>query len=223
MLYARQCEKNRDTVNNEHALNYIREFLAKNPTIVDNNLTIHFGKRLVRKEYSIQELVRFVSARLPKKTKENASIDTYSYSFFECDKEKIQEVFTSATRAILTTDNSEELRTLLSRKLSLYESLNIIKVKIGADSFDGYIGMVLDNGKVILDKFFDDRKTGKIATDNAIYIINEEDFEKVTRMSKSETIEAINKGLISAVRFFHSGDYERRVKNILTRKKEMPQ
>ena len=223
MLYARQCEKNRDTVNNEHALNYIREFLAKNPTIVDNNLTIHFGKRLARKEYSIQELVRFVSARLPKKTKENASIDTYSYSFFECDKEKIQEVFTSATRAILTTDNSEELRALLSRKLSLYESLNIIKVKIGADSFDGYIGMVLDNGKVILDKFFDDRKTGKIATDNAIYIINEEDFEKVTRMSKSETIEAINKGLISAVRFFHSGDYERRVKNILTRKKEMPQ
>mgnify|MGYP000830377539 CR=1 FL=1 len=227
MLYAKYCEKNGDTTKALYAQDYIKRFLEKNPTLIASNLTIRFtkksGQKKFWKEYQIQELVRFANIKLPKAVKKEDKIDTYSYSFFECSEEKTREIFANFTRGLSIADNSEELKALLSRKLALYKSLNITKVKIGVDSFDGYVGLVLDNGKVILDKFFEDRKVGKIATDNAIYIIREEDFEKVTRMSKTTALEAINSGLIDAVRFFHSGDYENRVKSYLTRKKPSQQ
>ena len=111
------------------------------------------------------------------------------------------------------------LLNLYQTMITVYESLNIIKVKIGIDSFDGYVGLVLDNGKVILDKFYEDRKVGKIANDNAIYIVREEDFEKITKMSKTEAIAAINAGKIDAVRMLHSTHYESRVINYLNRVK----
>lgn len=156
---------------------------------------------------------------LKKNEESNKKFDEYNYSFFECSKEKIRELFSTYKKGIANVDNSEELKEILNRKIALYESLNIVRLKIGIDSFDGYIGLVLDNNKVILDKFFEDIKRGKIATDNAIYIIRSEDFEKVTRMSKTEAMEAINLGFIDAIRIFHSGDYEKRVKSYLSRKK----
>ena len=126
-------------------------------------------------------------------------------------------MFASFTKSLSGHDNSEELKEILRRKLALYESLNIIKVKIGIDSFDGYVGLVLDNGKVILDKFYEDRKTGTIATDNALYIVQLADFEKITKMSKTEAIKAINAGEINAVRMLHNKNYEHRVKSYLSR------
>ena len=156
---------------------------------------------------------------LLRKQKKEDNIDIYDYSFFECSEEKAREMFASFTKSLSDHDNSEELKEILRRKLALYESLNIIKVKIGIDSFDGYVGLVLDNGKVILDKFYEDRKVGKIANDNAIYIVREEDFEKITKMSKTEAIAAINAGKIDAVRMLHSTHYESRVINYLNRVK----
>ena len=54
-----------------------------------------------------------------------------------------------------------------------------------------------------------------IFVDNAIYIVREYEFEKITRMSKTQAIEAINLGIIDAKRIFHSGEYEERVKKFV--------
>lgn len=221
MLYARYCEKNNDPTNYQYALSYIARFLEENPSLIASNLTIRFTKRLGKKrawkEYKIQDLVMFVNPRIPKKAKKEDKLDKYNYSFFECSEENKRELFTQYTRYLTDSNNSEELKSILNRKLALYASLNIIQIKIGVDSFDGYVGLVLDNGKVILDKFYEDRKTGTIATDNALYIVQLADFEKITKMSKTEAIKAINAGEINAVRMLHNKNYEHRVKSYLSR------
>ena len=84
-------------------------------------------------------------------------------------------------------------------------------LKIGINSFNGYLGLCLEDGTIILDKFYDNLEKGKISHDQAIYITDEEEFEKVTILSKKECIDQIKKGKVKAKRIYHQGFWEDKI------------
>lgn len=224
MNHALICESNYDLEGFQFAIAYLQTFLNENPQLIDQNFTLLFsktnhktGKNQVIKEIKISDIVAFIH----KKTHEETSnpLEIYNYSFFEPEGQEIKHIFRDFYQTCTNPENSEELQEKLFRKIKLYESLNPIALKIGIDSFDGYIGFVLANGYVILDKLYENRKNGKIATNNAIYITSLADFENVTKMSKTATIAAIATGKIQVRRIVHEGNYEEKVKTYLTRKK----
>lgn len=143
------------------------------------------------------------------KTRKKKQVDKYNYNFFEEDVEFSKEILSHVTK-LNNPKNTDKLKKILERKLDLYNSIGYSKIKIGKNSYDGYIGFVIDN-KVILDRLFSDLNSYTIAIDNAIYIVNENDFDEITKMSKQKVIEAINNNLIDAKRIIHNGKYESKV------------
>lgn len=81
----------------------------------------------------------------------------------------------------------------------------------GKDTFDGYVGYIYPNGKVVLDKFYDDADKKKVASEEAIYVMDLDDFYTLSHLSKSKII--ANR---LCKRFYHRGDWQERVKKEIT-------
>lgn len=84
----------------------------------------------------------------------------------------------------------EELKRLYISKKVLFDKTSNYRVVEGLNTFDGYIAYVYQNGKVILERFFERKKDGRevIATDQAIYVMNIGEFYAISKLSKSEII-----------------------------------
>lgn len=95
---------------------------------------------------------------------------------------------------------------LFMEKKELYDSSDpFFRVK-GKETFDGYIGFVYPNGRVVLDKFYDDADSGKLADGHAVYAMSIQDFYELSKLSKSEIIR--NK---LCHRYIHKGDWSDKV------------
>ena len=102
--------------------------------------------------------------------------------------------------------HQERLLELFIEKKELYDSSDpFFRVK-GRDTFDGYIGFVYPNGRVVLDKFYDDADNGRLADGHAVYAMSIQEFYELSRLSKSEIIR--NK---LCNRYIHKGNWTDRV------------
>lgn len=214
MTYADYLKTQNDEQRYSYAIEYLKNYLDSNLDLLKKQYTIPLLYRTKNQstEYSIRNISVYLKKYLKENRAKSENIEKYDYNFFESDNNKTREILKKALKLSLEIDNSDELKKLLERKIELYTSLNYTSIKIGVDSYEGYIGFRLENGYIILDKLFDNIKEGKIANNNAIYIINENEFEKITRMTKTQTIEEISKGTIKAKRIIHSGNFENKVK-----------
>ena len=108
---------------------------------------------------------------------------------------------------------------LFMEKKRLYDSSDpFFRVK-GKNTFDGYIGYVYPNGRVILDKFYDDSERNSLADGHAVYAMSIQEFYELSKLSKSELIK--NK---LCKRYIHKGNWAQRVleNEILPSSKEQP-
>ena len=97
---------------------------------------------------------------------------------------------------------------LFYQKKQFFDTSEPLLRVMGKDTFDGYIGYIYPSGRVILDKFYEDSKTKKLAQDVAIYSMGIDDFYRLSQLSKSEIIrDRLCK------RFYHRGDWQQRVLN----------
>lgn len=102
--------------------------------------------------------------------------------------------------------HQERLLEVFMEKKELYDSSDpFFRVK-GKGTFDGYIGFVYSNGRVVLDKFYDDADSGKLADGHAVYAMEIQEFYELSRLSKSEIIR--NK---LCNRYIHKGNWMNRV------------
>ena len=92
-------------------------------------------------------------------------------------------------------------------KKEFFDSSDPFLKVMGKDTFDGYVGYIYPNGTVILDKFYDNVKTKKLAEEHAIYCMKLDDFYLLSQLSKSTIIA----GKLCK-RFYHRGDWQSRVK-----------
>lgn len=126
----------------------------------------------------------------------------------------IDEEIIERTRGFCNEKDEEERRLHRERLLDLfiekkefYDSCDPFYRIKGHNTFDGYIGYIFTNGKVVLDKFYDDVTSGKVADGHAIYVMNIDEFYELSQLSKSELIR--NK---MCRRYVHRGDWQSRVK-----------
>lgn len=82
----------------------------------------------------------------------------------------------------------------------------------GKNSFDGYIGYIYSNGAVILEKFFENSETGKLANNQAIYVMDISEFYNLTNLSKTTII--ANK---LCKRFIHKGNWQEKIQKEISR------
>lgn len=133
-------------------------------------------------------------------------------------KGSMDEDFTSMVKTGTSSMDEEERRLLQERlanlyleKKSLYESSDPYSILRGIKTFDGYYAYVYPNGKVILDKYFENVSTGRLAKDNAIYVMDFVDFYELSHLSKSELI-----GHEKCFRIIHAGNWQEKVRNVIS-------
>ena len=133
-------------------------------------------------------------------------------------KGSLDEAFSKMVKAG-TSNMSEEDRKIQQEKLaslyldkkSLYESSDPYSILRGINTFDGYFAYVYPNGKVILDKYFENVSKGRLARDSAIYVMDFGDFYELSHLSKKELI-----GHEKCFRIIHAGNWQQRVRDVIS-------
>lgn len=82
----------------------------------------------------------------------------------------------------------EHLMNLYMDKKSFFDSSNPFCMLKGKSTFSGYVGYCYSNGKVILDKYYENEKTKRLAFGEAIYVMDLPSFYLLSKMSKAEII-----------------------------------
>lgn len=77
---------------------------------------------------------------------------------------------------------------------------------MGKNTFNGYIGYVYPNGRVVLDRFYDKQNDSTLADGNAVYAMNIEEFYELSKLSKSELIRSK-----LCRRYIHKGNWTSKV------------
>jgi len=102
--------------------------------------------------------------------------------------------------------HQQRLLELFMEKKRLYDSSDPFYRIKGKDTFEGYIGYIYKNGRVVLDKFYEDVDSKKIADGHAVYAMSILEFYEVSKLSKSEII---RRRLCN--RYIHTGSWAQRV------------
>ena len=105
----------------------------------------------------------------------------------------------------------EKLKQLFMDKTMLYTELDPYMVIRGKNTFNGYMGYIFSNGKVILDKFYENAEKGIVSKGDAIYYMNIDDFYELSHHTKSELIKNPKVG-----RIIHKGPWQEAVIKIST-------
>ena len=101
---------------------------------------------------------------------------------------------------------------IYDRKIKFYDSSNYFIKLMGLNDFNGYIAYIYPNGTVILDKLFLDYGNGTPAHDEALYIMDIEYFDKMSKMDKQ-----VLKDEPLVDRKYHSGEWESRLRKYVDR------
>ena len=95
------------------------------------------------------------------------------------------------------------------KKKTFYEGTPYVGKAVGLRKYRGYVAYIYKNGKVILDREYNDDNP-KSAVDNAAYIIEARDFEELSREEKPELIRNPK-----ASRKYHTATFEKRIMDII--------
>ena len=115
---------------------------------------------------------------------------------------------TSIKDVVKKKKTQEELKELLLKKKKLFENATNFRVVEGKNSFDGYLAYIFPNGKVIMERYFERLKNGqeKIANEQAIYVMNIDEFSSISKLSKTTIIrDKLCK------RYYHTGKWVEKV------------
>ena len=80
----------------------------------------------------------------------------------------------------------------------------------GKETFDGYVGYIYPNGKVILEKFYKNTANNQVSTGDAIYILDIGDFYRLSHFTKKVLM---NDKRVE--RIVHNGDWQSKVRKVL--------
>lgn len=120
------------------------------------------------------------------------------------------------TNEIDKEKHQERLIELYMEKQEFYGNTDPFFRVQGKNTFDGYIGFIYTNGKVVLDKFYEKASTGKLADGEAIYIMDISDFYRLSQFPKSTLIKDER-----VKRIYHTTDWQGKVDKIINNKENI--
>ena len=141
----------------------------------------------------------------------------------ELDKDVVELIKNnSTTKNILTEEErkakQDRLLDLYIEKKEVFEKTNPLYRIKGKRTFNGYIGYIYPNGRVILEKFFENAKTGRVSTGNAIYAMDIRELVVLSKMPKKTLME--NE---LCKRIIHNGEWQKKVLEEISNNQENDQ
>lgn len=109
----------------------------------------------------------------------------------------------------------EKLVELYMQKKDFYDRTDPFFRIIGKNTFEGYVGHIYTNGKVVLDKFFENQDTGRVAENQAIYVMDISDFYRLSSLPKQELI---HNPLCK--RIYHAGNWQGKIQTVIEDKRK---
>ncbi len=125
-----------------------------------------------------------------------------------------QEMILGKQRNALSPEEKQKQITkrmaLYNQKVEFYENSGYVLKIFGWNEFNGYICYIYPNGKIVMDKLFEDYIKCTPAREEAIYAIDAVDFDSMSKKTKQQLINSPK-----ARRIYHAGDWEGRTKSII--------
>lgn len=103
---------------------------------------------------------------------------------------------------------------LFTDKVDLYSLLDKVAILVGTESFDGYFGFEMENGMIILDKFFSNVAKKEISISDAWYAVYKDDFDEFLRLTKMESVRAFKEGTLRGMRGYHTSGWQDEVMDV---------
>lgn len=88
----------------------------------------------------------------------------------------------------------------------------------GKNNFEGYIGYIYSNGKVIFEKFYKKIDSHEPSDSNATYVMTFNNFVEMSKLSKPEIIQYIKNGGTDVRRVYHTSNWYDNIKSIISGK-----
>ena len=110
---------------------------------------------------------------------------------------------------IFNYEEVQRLKNIGAKKKTFYEATPYIAKAVGLRRYRGYVAYIYANGKVILDREYNEDNP-KTAVENAAYIIEARDFEELSKKEKPELIRDPK-----AQRKYHTKNFESKLNEII--------
>ena len=184
------------------------EILKNNPEIkvVDLSKVDFSTMNLKEVEEFVMEFLKDLQANweiIPETNYNNTVVEhlkgnysgTTTYNGVKVSEEKLLEMFIDKKEFFASTDP-------------------FFRIK-GKKTFEGYIGYIYTNGKVVLEKYYDKVSTGKLAYGDAIYVMNIEDFYRLSQFPKRVLMSDP-----SVERKVHNGNWQDEIRKIISKENQ---
>lgn len=109
----------------------------------------------------------------------------------------------------------EEKDRELRRRLDFFEQTSYLYRIEGINNFFGYVGYIYGNGKVIFEKFYKDLDSYELASENATYVMNLDNFIEMSKKTKVEIMQYIKDGETKVKRKYHTAKWEVNMSNLI--------
>ena len=204
--YLKICEKSNDKELIKFYIDLIERYLKSDKDkrvsiITDENIRVDISSIIIRLE------------NIKKRVSDNSNLVEWVLIPEGRDYKRVKknEKPSEDKMLIFNYEEIQRLRQLGEKKKTFYEGTPYIAKAVGLRKYRGYIAYIYANGKVILDREYNDDNP-KSAVDNAAYIIDAKDFEELSREEKPELIKNPK-----ASRKYHTDTFEARIKTIINK------
>ena len=204
--YLKICEKSNDKELIKFYIDLIERYLKSDKDkrvsiITDENIRVDISSIIIRLE------------NIKKRVSDNSNLVEWVLIPEGRDYKRVKknEKPSEDKMLIFNYEEIQRLRQLGEKKKTFYEGTPYIAKAVGLRKYRGYIAYIYANGKVILDREYNDDNP-KSAVDNAAYIIDAKDFEELSREEKTELIKNPK-----ASRKYHTDTFEARIKTIINK------
>lgn len=204
--YLKICEKSNDKELIKFYIDLIERYLRSDKDkrvsiITDENIRVDISSIIIRLE------------NIKKRVNDNSNLVEWVLIPEGRDYKRVKknEKPSEDKMLIFNYEEIQRLRQLGEKKKTFYEGTPYIAKAVGLRKYRGYIAYIYANGKVILDREYNDDNP-KSAVDNAAYIIDAKDFEELSREEKPELIKNPK-----ASRKYHTDTFEARIKTIINK------
>lgn len=204
--YLKICEKSNDKELIKFYIDLIERYLRSDKDkrvsiITDENIRVDISSIIIRLE------------NIKKRVSDNSNLVEWVLIPEGRDYKRVKknEKPSEDKMLIFNYEEIQRLRQLGEKKKTFYEGTPYIAKAVGLRKYRGYIAYIYANGKVILDREYNDDNP-KSAVNNAAYIIDAKDFEELSREEKPELIKNPK-----ASRKYHTDTFEARIKTIINK------
>ena len=202
--YLRICEKSNDEELIKFYLRLIDKYLESDKDkncyiITDENIRVDISSILIR----IENLKRRIS--------DNSNVVEWILVPEGKDYKRVRRAERKHEEKpfIFNYEEVQRLKNIGAKKKTFYEATPYIAKAVGLRRYRGYVAYIYANGKVILDREYNEDNP-KTAVENAAYIIEARDFEELSKKEKTELIRDPK-----AQRKYHTKNFESKLNEII--------